>query len=87
MAKKKPAKKKPPVYRMKFYNLRINEEDINFLRFCVETQRDIDKEWMDSTCKGTPEQKLEDWVIARDSYAQAIKLMQLIDRVYKPRVK
>lgn len=83
-AVKKKAKPKAAQWRMKFYNLKVNEEDINFLRFCVESERDMAKEWMDNPGKGVPEKVLEDWVIARDGYAQALKLLQLIDRVYKP---
>ena len=81
MTKKKPL--------MKFYTLKLNEEDIDHLRWVLEGEAEMQQSLMDSPPeKGrTVEQGLEDWVIARDLKVQALKIIQMIDKVYKPRRK
>lgn len=81
MAKKKPL--------MKFYTLKLNEEDIDHLRWVLEGEADMQQHLMDSPPeKGkTVEQVLEDWVLARDLKVQALKIIQMIDKVYKHRRK
>lgn len=83
MAKKKP--KREPL--MKFYDLRLNAEDIDHLRWMLEMDCKFQEDCMKSPnpSSKTPEAKLEDWVIARDMMAQSLKVIQMIDRVYKPK--
>lgn len=80
MAKKKAAKRK--VF-MKFYDLRLNEEDLDHLRFVLRMECDMQQDLMKGeNLKGaSPDAILEDWVIARDMYAQALKIIQMIDKV------
>lgn len=87
MAKKK-AKKKSGAW-MKFYDLRLNDEDIEHLRFVLECECDMQQDLMKSpsTKPQTAEEKLQDWVIARDMYAQSLKVLQMIDKVHPKRRK
>lgn len=80
MAKKTAAKRK---VWMKFYDLRLNEEDLSYLRFVLEGDCEFHQDCMKATpARGaTPDEILEDYVIARDMYAQALKIIQMIDRV------
>jgi hypothetical protein len=45
----------------------------------MEMQQDIMKSPHPDSA--TPEEKLEDFVVARDMYADALKIVQMIDRV------
>ena len=79
MAKKK-AKRK---VWMKFYDLRLNKDDLSYLRHVLSNECEWNTELMKTPhpSSATPEEKLEDFVIARDMYANALKVIQMIDRV------
>ena len=81
MAKKK-AKKKL-VSGMVFHTLTLNEQDLRYLRWVLVDHADYQQYLMNAPpTKGqTPEEKLEDWVIARDFMADALKIVQMIDKV------
>lgn len=83
MAKKK---RKP---MMKFYTLRLNDRDIDHLRWILQMDVEMHQHCMDNPSpeKQTPEEKLEDWVVSRDLMADSMKVIQMIDRIYKPRRK
>jgi hypothetical protein len=74
---------------MKFYTLQLNAEDIDHLRWVLSNDADMQQDRMDDPPeKGQkPEAMLEDWVIFRDMKSQALKIIQMIDKVYKPRRK
>lgn len=82
MAKKKPAKKKL-ASGMVFHALKLNEQDLQHLRWVLEDHVETQQYLMDSPpTKGqSPEEMLEDWVIARDFMADSLKIMQMIDKV------
>jgi len=79
MAKKKPKRKA----WMKFYDLRLNEQDLSYLRFVLGNEMEWQFQLMKTaqTEAATPDELLEDWVIARDMYADALKIVQMIDKV------
>jgi hypothetical protein len=74
---------------MKFYELRLNADDIDHLRYVLDREADMQQYLMDSPAtKGqTTDEMLEDWVVARDMKVYALKIIQMIDKVYKPRRK
>ena len=82
MAKKKKAKKKL-ASGMVFHALKLNEQDLQHLRWVLEDHVETQQYLMDSPAiRGqSPEEMLEDWVIARDFMADSLKIMQMIDRV------
>ena len=82
MAKKKVAKKKL-ASGMVFHALKLNEQDLQHLRWVLEDHVETQQYLMDSPAiKGqSPEEMLEDWVIARDFMADSLKIMQMIDKV------
>ena len=82
MAKKRPTKKKL-ASGMVFHTLALNEQDLSHLRYVLVTYAEWQKDIMDMPpTKGqTPEEMLEDWVIARDFMADALKVVQMIDKV------
>lgn len=82
MAKKKTAKKKLES-GMVFHTLTLNEQDLRHLRWVLTNDADYQQFLMDSPpTKGqSPEEKLEDWVIARDFMADSLKVVQMIDKV------
>jgi hypothetical protein len=81
MAKKKAKKKLAS--GMVFHTLTLNEQDLRHLRWVLSNDAEYQQYLMDSTpTKGrSPEEKLEDWVIARDFMADSLKIVQMIDRV------
>jgi hypothetical protein len=82
MAKKKKTKKKLES-GMVFHALTLNEQDLRHLRWVLTNEADYQQYLMDSPpSKGqSPEEMLEDWVIARDFMAEALKIVQMIDKV------
>lgn len=74
---------------MKFYNLRLNEHDLSHLRYVLQQDVDFQQDMMDSPPeKGTSaDEQLEAWVIARDIKSWSLQIIQMIDRVHKPRKK
>lgn len=82
MAKKKTAKKKLES-GMVFRSLTLNEQDLRHLRWVLTQDADNQKWLMDSPpTKGqSPEETLEDWVIARDFMTDSLKIVQMIDKV------
>jgi hypothetical protein len=85
MAKKKTKKRTPLV--VKFYDLRLTLEDIDHLRWVLDMDCKFQEDCMKQPhpSSATPEEKLQDWVIARDGLVQSLKVIQMIDRVYKPK--
>lgn len=82
MAKKTKTKKKLES-GMVFHTLTLNEQDLRHLRWVLTNEADYQQYLMDSPpSKGqSPEEMLEDWVIARDFMAEAMKIVQMIDKV------
>jgi hypothetical protein len=82
MAKKKAKKKLAS--GMVFHTLTLNEQDLRHLRWVLEDHVEDQQHLMNSPpTKGqTPEETLEDWVIARDFMADSMKIVQMIDKVY-----
>ena len=82
MAKKKAKKKLAS--GMVFHTLTLNEQDLRHLRWVLEDHVEDQQHLMNSPpTKGqTPEEMLEDWVIARDFLADSRKIIQMIDKVY-----
>jgi len=84
MAKKKP--KREPV--MEFYNLRLNQQDLEHLRFVLEGEVDMQSDLMNDPPKSkSVDEALEHWVISRDMMCFALRIIQMIDKVYPPRRK
>lgn len=83
MAKKKTAKKKKLASGMVFHALKLNEQDLQHLRWVLEDHVETQQYLMDSPAitGQSPEEMLEDWVIARDFMADSLKIMQMIDKV------
>jgi len=81
MAKRKAKKKLAS--GMVFHALKLNEQDLQHLRWVLEDHVETQQYLMDSPAiKGqSPEEMLEDWVIARDFMADSLKIMQMIDKV------
>lgn len=81
MAKKKTKKKLES--GMVFHTLTLNEQDLRHLRWVLNHDAEYQQYLMDSPpAKGqSPEEKLEDWVIARDFMADSLKIVQMIDKV------
>lgn len=81
MAKKKAKKKLAS--GMVFHALKLNAQDLQHLRWVLEDHVETQQYLMDSPAiKGqSPEEMLEDWVIARDFMADSLKIMQMIDKV------
>ncbi len=82
MPKKKPTKKKLES-GMVFHSLTLNEQDLDHLRWVLTMECEYQQHLMDSPpTKGqSPEEMLEDWVIARDFMADSLKIVQMIDKV------
>jgi hypothetical protein len=80
MAKKK-AKKLAS--GMVFHSLKLNERDLRHLRWVLGDHVEDQQHLMNSPpTKGqSPEEMLEDWVIARDFMTDSLKIIQMIDRV------
>ena len=84
MAKKKP--KREPV--MEFYNLRLNQQDLEHLRFVLEGEVAMQQDMMDNPATGlSADEALEHWVISRDMKCFALRIIQMIDKVHPPRRK
>ena len=83
MAKKTVAKKKKLESGMVFHSLTLNEQDLRHLRWVLHDHIEDQQYLMDSPAlKGqSPEEMLEDWVIARDFMADSMKIVQMIDKV------
>lgn len=81
MAKKKTKKKL--LSGMVFHTLTLNEQDLRHLRWVLSNDAEYQQYLMDSQpTKGqSPEEKLEDWVIARDFMTDSLKVVQMIDKV------
>ena len=82
MAKKKTKKKLES--GMVFHNLTLNEQDLRHLRWVLSDDVEMQQHLMNSPpTKGqSPEEMLEDWVIARDLMADSMKIIQMIDKVF-----
>jgi len=81
MAKKKAKKKLAS--GMVFHAMKLNEQDLRHLRWVLKDHAEDQQYLMNSPpTKGqSPEEMLEDWVIARDFMADSLKIVQMIDRV------
>lgn len=81
MAKKKTKKKL--LSGMVFHTLTLNEQDLRHLRWVLSNDAEYQQYLMDSPpTKGqSPEETLEDWVIARDFMTDSLKVVQMIDKV------
>jgi hypothetical protein len=81
MAKKKTKKKLES--GMVFHTLTLNEQDLRHLRWVLKNDADYQQYLMDSHFPQgeSPEERLEDWVIARDFMVDALKIVQMIDKV------
>lgn len=68
---------------MVFHSLTINEQDLRHLRWVLVADADYQQFLMDShpSTGQSPEEKLQDWVIARDFMADSLKIVQMIDKV------
>jgi hypothetical protein len=85
MAKKKAAKKKLES-GMVFHSLTLNEQDLSHLRFLLKGDVEMQQSFMDSPMpRQTPEEMMEDWVIARDLMADSLKILQIIDKEFPPK--
>jgi len=84
MAKKKTKKKLAS--GMVFHALALNEQDLRHLRWVLADHAEDQQHLMNSPpTKGqTPEEALEDWVIARDFMADSMKIIQMVDKVFPP---
>jgi hypothetical protein len=81
MAKKKAKKKLES--GMVFHTLTLNEQDLQHLRWVLQGQVEMQQSFMDSPIPGqTPEEMMEDWVIARDILADSLKILQIIDKEF-----
>jgi hypothetical protein len=80
MAKKKARKL---ASGMVFHSLKLNEQDLRHLRWVLGDHVEDQQHLMNSPpTKGqSPEEMLEDWVIARDFMGDSLKIIQMIDRV------
>ena len=83
MAKKKTTKKKRLASGMVFHILKLNEQDLRHLRWVLKDHIEDQRHLMDSPAtKGqSPDEILEDWVIARDFMADSMKIVQMIEKV------
>jgi hypothetical protein len=82
MAKKK--RKKKLASGMVFHTLTLNAQDMRHLRWVLTDHIEDQQHLMNSPLtKGqTPEEMLEDWVIARDFMVDSMKIIQMIDKVF-----
>jgi hypothetical protein len=66
---------------MTLYTLTLHEGDLRQLRWVLEDFMS-DQQWiMDNpNAKATPDEKMEDWLIARDFKVDALKIIQAIDK-------
>jgi len=82
MAKKKAKKKLAS--GMVFHTLTLNEQDLRHLRWVLCDHAEDQEHLMKAppTEGQSPDEMLEDWVIARDFMADSIKIIQMIDKVY-----
>jgi len=82
MARKKVKKKLES--GMVFHNLTLNEQDLRHLRWVLSGDVEMQQHLMNSppTRGQSPEEMLEDWVIARDLMADSLKIIQMIDKVF-----
>jgi hypothetical protein len=82
MAKKKAKKKLAS--GMVFHTLTLNEQDLRHLRWVLADHVEDQQHLMNSppATGQSPEEMLEDWVIARDFMADSLKIIQMIDKVY-----
>jgi len=81
MAKKKAKKKLES--GMVFHTLTLNEQDLRYLRWVLVDHAEDQRYFMNAPpTKGqTPEEMLEDRVIALDFMVDALKIVQVIDKV------
>jgi hypothetical protein len=86
MAKKK-AKKLAS--GMVFHSLQLNEQDLRHLRWVLGDHVEDQQHLMNSPpAEGqSPEEMLEDWVIARDFMVDSMKILQMIDKTFPERKK
>lgn len=77
---KKVVKKKP---WMKFFSLRLNEEDLSHLRWLVSCDSEMQRDFMQEPRKKgqSEDQHLEDWCIARDMLMFNYRIIAMIDKV------
>jgi hypothetical protein len=68
---------------MQFYELRLNVQDMQHLRWVLSNEAEMQQSFMDMPpSEGqSPDEALEDWVIARDFKCHALRLIQSIDNV------
>lgn len=78
MARKKQAKKRSKPSAMPFFSLRLNEEDLSHLRWLLEGDCQMNREFMQEPIKG--KKSLEDWVIARDMLCFSARIIAMIDK-------
>lgn len=83
MAKKKATKKKKLASGMVLHSLTLNTLDMQHLRWVLLDHIEDQQHLMDSPpLKGqSPEETLEDWIIARDFMGDSVKIVQMIDKV------
>jgi hypothetical protein len=79
MSKRRAAGKKARPQAMPFFNLRLNEEDLSHLRWLLEGDCQMNREFMQEPIKG--KKSLEDWVIARDMLCYSARVIAMIDKV------
>lgn len=78
--KKKAAPKRQRV--MQFYNLRLNVQDIDHLRYLLECECEMQQELMDKPDQSkSVDERLEDWIVSRDMKCYALRVLQMIDKV------
>lgn len=75
--KAKPAKSNRPA-PMRFFNLRLNEEDLLHLRWLLIQDCNMNREFMQEPIKG--KRGLEDWVVARDMLCYTQRIVAMIDK-------
>lgn len=79
MAKKKVTKKLAS--GMRLHTLTLHEQDMRHLRWVLEDYMSDQKWIMDNpNAKSSPDERMEDWLIARDFMADALKIIQAIDK-------
>lgn len=83
MAKKKAKFKKKLASGMVFHTLTLNRQDLQHLRWVLQDHVEDQQHLMKSPPlpKQSPEEMLEDWLIARDFMADSLKVIQMIDKV------
>jgi hypothetical protein len=68
------------------YTLTLSECDIDHLHWVLEGEVEMQKDMMNTPDpKAKPEEQLEGWAIGREFMLHAMRLKQIIEKVYKPR--